>query len=970
MGEERPLRIGLLMSRKALFHRLEIAWFWAPAVLACLAIAVLLASNLAIAWSGDPSLNTLICGAGDDQVSPVIVGDCHGGNIIIWQDHRSGVDWDVYAQKVSPTGAIQWADAGTAVCVISNDQTLPNAISDGCGGAIIAWQDSRDSNLDIYAQRMGSAGEALWTATGVPICSASHDQTCPVLVGDGAGGAVVIWQDKRNGSDYDIYAQKVNDSGITQWITDGVAMCTAASDQTHITAVGDTDGGALVAWQDKRNNAYDIYAQRVDSSCAPLWIANGVVVCTAAGPQIAPAMVEDGLGGAIVTWCDGRNEDDYDIYSQRLDGAGFAQWTLSGVPICAAAGDQNSPAAVSDGHGGAIVAWQDARGSTHYDVYAQRVDSTGDPRWATDGAPVCAATGDQRSPVIVRDESGGAVIAWRDCRLDSNFDIYGQRLDSTSNAQWTADGVPICTAPGNQSSLSAVSDGSGGCIVTWEDSRAATRDICAQRVEGSGVLSQPPEQPRNLSPTDGEEVGLTPTLRCTPFSPAEPGETHAASQWRITTTAGDYSGPIFDSGPDSFGLLQVTVDTETLTGSTTYYWEVRHQGGNGLWSPWSPETSFTTLDPTPNQPGNLSPTDHEEVVSLTPTLKCSAFSPAEPGETHVASQWRITTTAGDYSSPVFDSGPDNHALLQLALPSGRLDVGTTYYWQVRQLSSNGLWSPWSIETSFATVNKPPDRPTTIWPPPGGEPTSLTPTLGSSAFSDPDSGDTHAASQWQVSTISGEYSNPIVDSTHAAGSSLTSITIAAAILDPGTVYYWRVRYQDNHAAWSDWSAEATFVTRSDQPVTENHPPDRPVCLSPEDGAEDISTAPTLEASAFEDPDAGDCLAASQWQMTVVSGDYRNPVFDRVESLDASAIHTSNLDRGRTYYWRVRYKDSRGMWSDWSEESSFSTQAGGSGDNAGGASLASWVYVAGIMALAVLVISAVAWRNVQAAKVATR
>src|SRR5437867_6075918 len=41
---------------------------------------------------------------------------------------------------------------------------------------------------------------------------------------------------------------------------------------------------------------------------------------------------------------------------------GEAKWVVDGIPLCAASGDQMFPTAVSDGAGGAIVAWQDARG--------------------------------------------------------------------------------------------------------------------------------------------------------------------------------------------------------------------------------------------------------------------------------------------------------------------------------------------------------------------------------------------------------------------------------------------------------------------------------------------------------------------------------------------------------------------------------------------------------------------------------
>jgi len=968
------------MSRIAFLQKMGIVRGVASVALVCLTVAVLVsipAVNLVIAWSGDPTLNTVICAAGGDQGSPVAVGDGYSGTIIAWQDYRSGTDWDIYAQRADPTGAVQWSGNGTAICTASSDQILPAAVSDGHGGAIIAWQDNRGSNYDIYAQRIDPAGVVLWTANGVPICTASYDQISSVLVSDGSGGAIVIWQDKRSGSDYDIYAQKIEASGITQWTTNGVAICQAASDQTSVIAVGDTDGGAIIAWQDKRNGNYDVYAQRVDSSCTALWPANGVSICTIPGHQISPVMVDDGSGGAIVAWQDGRSDTNYDIYGQRVNSAGAMQWTINGMPICTAAEDQSSLSAISDGNGGAIITWQDARSSINYDIYSQRVDSIGGTQWITNGVPVCTAPEDQRSPIMVSDDSGGAIIAWQDARSSSNYDIYGQSVDSAGSARWTVNGVPVCTAAEDQGSLSAASDGSGGAIVTWQDSRNATKDIYAQRVQSSGLLSRPPNQPSNLSPADREEgVGLTPTLKCSVFSPAEPGDTHVASQWRMTATAGDYSSPVFDSGPDSFGLLQVTLNSGRLNGNTTYYWQVRHQGNNGLWSPWSGETSFTTQNRPPNQPDGVWPQNGASGISLTPTLQSSAFSDPDVGDTHAASQWRMTIASGDYSTPIFLSPELTSNLTQITIDSP-LAGHTTYYWQVRHKDNQGGWSAWSEERSFTTLNRPPDRPAPVSPPAGTTGTNLSPALESSVFSDPDSGDTHAASQWQITTKAGDYGSPIFDNAHAAGSSLTSIAVPPCSLNPSTTYYWRVRYQDNHGAWSDWSEEASFTTQSKPPDvpqgnTENHPPDRPVCVAPEDGARDVTTTPTLKASTFHDPDVDDSQAASQWQVTVKPGDYQDLRFERLGSDNTITVSAETLSLDTTYYWRVRYQDSHGAWSEWSEESSFTTEA--EAESGGGSSskttIASWLYLAGIAAVAILAMGAVAWRNARAARMATQ
>ena len=155
-------------------------------------------------------------------------------------------------------------NGNVALCTAANDQYYQTIVSDGAGGAIVTWVDTRSGNWGIYAQRVNAAGVPQWTADGVALCTAANDQDSPTIVSDGAGGAIVTWFDLRSGS-ADIYAQRVNAAGVPQWMGDGVALCIAANDQRNPTIVTDGAGGAIVTWEDARSGTnWHIYAQRVE----------------------------------------------------------------------------------------------------------------------------------------------------------------------------------------------------------------------------------------------------------------------------------------------------------------------------------------------------------------------------------------------------------------------------------------------------------------------------------------------------------------------------------------------------------------------------------------------------------------------------------------------------------------------------------------------------------------------------------
>jgi len=59
-------------------------------------------------------------------------------------------------------------------------------------------------------------GLCIWTANGVPICMSSGEQRAQQLVSDCSGGAIIAWEDLRNGSsNIDVYAQRVDAAGHT-----------------------------------------------------------------------------------------------------------------------------------------------------------------------------------------------------------------------------------------------------------------------------------------------------------------------------------------------------------------------------------------------------------------------------------------------------------------------------------------------------------------------------------------------------------------------------------------------------------------------------------------------------------------------------------------------------------------------------------------------------------------------------------
>ncbi|MCX8056478.1 MAG: T9SS type A sorting domain-containing protein [Ignavibacteria bacterium] len=356
----------------------------------------------------------------------------NGGVIVVWHDNRKGTDYDIYAQKFDKSGTPQWTVGGVAICNATGNQQNPRIVYDNQGGAIIVWQDRRNgTDNNIYAQRINANGQAQWTANGILICSAPYDQFNPEVVTDGSGGAIVAWHDYRAGSGYiDIYAQRISQTGSILWQANGIPVTTANNNQYNLQLIADGYKGAIVVWQDRRNLTNDeLYGQRISPTGSILWQPNGSPIATGAGFKSYPKLASNGNGGVYVVWQDNRNGIDYNIYLQNVSLFGELLWQTDGIQVCNAQGHQYYPQITSDANGNLIVGWQDKRNGTDFDIYVQRYNANGIAQWTSNGVAAQIAPYDQIEPKLIMDEDGGAIISWIDYRAGNNYsDIYAQRI--------------------------------------------------------------------------------------------------------------------------------------------------------------------------------------------------------------------------------------------------------------------------------------------------------------------------------------------------------------------------------------------------------------------------------------------------------------------------------------------------------------------------------------------------------------
>jgi len=360
----------------------------------------------------------------------------------------------------------------------SNVQRHPAVAFDGTN-YLVAWEEyDGGPSRDIYGARV-SAGGSVLDPSGIAISTAADDQGYPQIVFDGTN-YLVVWQDNRGGS-YDIYGTRVS-AGGNVLDPDGIAISTAANDQLFPEIAFDGTN-CLIVWEDLRSGFPDIYGARVNSGGSVL-DTGGIAISTVASYQWFPAIASDGTD-YLVAWDDNRGGSSWDIYGTRVS-AGGSVLDPDGIAISTAANIQGDLAIAFD-ETNYLVVWVDLRSGSSYDIYGARVNASGSVL-DTAGIAISIAAGDQELPAIAFDGTNHLVV-WQDGRSGS-YDIYGTRVSAGGNVL-DPDGIAISTAEGYQQSP-AISFNGTNYLVVWQDNRSGSSwDIYCARVSVVGTVLDP-----------------------------------------------------------------------------------------------------------------------------------------------------------------------------------------------------------------------------------------------------------------------------------------------------------------------------------------------------------------------------------------------------------------------------------------------------------------------------------------------
>lgn len=219
-------------------------------------------------------------------------------------------------QRIDGNGNNAWGTPGApgGVRLITLDDTTIERSCIGASGSVFFTTQRGDS---AYLHRLQSSGAFASPVVGWPIVGPPNGKwriaVCNAMIPDGAGGVVVAWRDESYGGSIfgRIRAQRINASGTRQWPTSGgtfVQVCASSNDENFPSIVRDGYGHFVFGWEDYRNGTnINLWSERLDAATgAPLWASAGVFFASATDHQFWPQFAAGNPGNVIAAFNDAR----------------------------------------------------------------------------------------------------------------------------------------------------------------------------------------------------------------------------------------------------------------------------------------------------------------------------------------------------------------------------------------------------------------------------------------------------------------------------------------------------------------------------------------------------------------------------------------------------------------------------------------------------------------------------------------
>jgi len=354
----------------------------------------------------------------------------------------------------------------------TGNQANPAVTINDNGDFVVIWDSAtQDSNTyGVYAQRYNNTGTKVSSEFKVNSYTANN-QSNPSIGMDNNGNIVATWQGAGSGDSTGVFALKYDSSNTKVGSEFRVNSSTINTSQNPTVSVAkDSSGNFVIGYNNFDGTLYNVYTQRYNNSGS---LGQALINSGATGYSHTPIVSMDYYGSFLVSYLSANNRDGsgHAAYARRFD---FSTTTYSSEfrTNTYTTDSQAYPSVAMNNSGNFVIAWgSNGQDGSLMGVYAQRYDNTG-TKIGSEFRVNTYTTGTQSSPSVGIDDNGNFVVVWQgagqDGDLSSEYNVYAQRFDSNENKLGSEFRINAYTT-GNQLNTRVAMNASGEFVVTWEN---------------------------------------------------------------------------------------------------------------------------------------------------------------------------------------------------------------------------------------------------------------------------------------------------------------------------------------------------------------------------------------------------------------------------------------------------------------------------------------------------------------------
>ncbi len=277
---------------------------------------------------------------------------------------------------------------------------------------------------NIYILGLDSSGSDLWAIKKVNSDIGNADQKNPQIANTeslGIATSVIAWEDERDGN-YNIYANSIDANRNKLWSSD-LQITSSSTDENSLDIVFDSQNEFIVVWLDDSSGNNDIYANKYDLDGNQVW-ANTINISKTSFNEFNPKLGVDSSDNIYIAY----SEDSLGVLNSKitkLSALGSEIWTVK-INIDGDSFNQFDPSITLLGTY-LYTSWTDQREGNN-DVFSQKLDLLGNLVWTSDQRiNVNTGTFAQDSSFLVTNSNLETLALWRDNR-DAEYNIYAAEM--------------------------------------------------------------------------------------------------------------------------------------------------------------------------------------------------------------------------------------------------------------------------------------------------------------------------------------------------------------------------------------------------------------------------------------------------------------------------------------------------------------------------------------------------------------